>query len=389
MKLFYKVSPCNTNTTTVNDSPSIVSMLELNSQDLPNMESPIKDANGDIFTCTNGVDENNELPADGLPSAECAAINHGTKIETKNDNHEDVNNEDNNNKDIKEKDISQNDSLRFQQNKKTNQNKDQDKKDDEQNKPLQRKSWCIEADKVDGLQVKIYNYGAASLAKKAIQWWKKGYTFPNTPWYDDLQSVAVILCGYMAQHVSEFDVEGRKLCTRMRQGYYRENPLHALTHPYFSKLLEKDEIVMAQRNNYIYKPQKDCSCKENQKVGKRQRKKTKPCTVPTAKTEDGVNEGQIILARMFGKGKDFKDGDPVPSLNQDVVASTRSLDPPSAHSPLTPWIVTQSIDPIKGTSVTMKWQKFKNASLYNFMLDGISVYTGSNTAVSRLKNVKL
>ena len=48
------------------------------------------------------------------------------------------------------------------------------KKETGSEQPSERTSWCIEADQVDGLQVKLYNFGAASLAKKAIQWWKKG-----------------------------------------------------------------------------------------------------------------------------------------------------------------------------------------------------------------------
>ena len=364
----------------------------------PDMTSPTKDANGGVFTCTNGVDENNELPADGLPSAECAALNHpGSQTKDNKDGDGDDN--------MSKFGGYKKGGLRFQEaaqkveKKKlfkddgNDTNNSKNNVEEKKEESTQRKSWCIEADKVDGLQVKIYNYGAASLAKKAIQWWKKGYTFPNTPWYDDLQSVAVILCGYMAQHVNNFDVEGRKLCTRMRQGYYRENPLHALTHKYFESLLAKDEIVMEQRNNYIYKPQMDCSCKENKKQGKKQRMPTKPCPTPppSAKSEDGVNEGQVVMALMFdgkqggnGRGKDTraKQGDPVPPLDTDAVAITDTLDPPSAHSPMTPWIAQQSTDPKKGMSVSVKWQSFKAATLYNFMLDGVSVYTGKNTGVT-------
>jgi hypothetical protein len=168
----------------------------------------------------------------------------------------------------------------------------------------------------------------------------------------------------------------------MRSGYYRQNPLHALKHDYFKPLMTKHEVVLENRNNYVYKPSKDCSCKENKKLGILQRPKRKPCKKgikPSSNTEDGVNEGQIIVARMFGEGDDKrrKDGDPVPPLDQDVVSSTKSLEPPSAHSPMTPWIVSQ----MNGT-VSIQWHKYKNSELYNFMMDGVSVYTGGNTGVT-------
>lgn len=404
----------STTTTTSPPSPPPTSLLELY-HDAPDFSMPAKDVDGDVFTCTNGVDENNEVPADGLPNSECAAMNHPEKknfgtdgddggsdaapmpppasarFKVLRDQEANDGGDDNGDDDGKGK----------KKNKKKKKNLEKEEKIETK---VKRTSWCVEADKVDGLQVKIYNYGAASLAKKAIQWWKKGYTFPNTPWSDDLQSVAVILCGFMAQHVSEFDVEGRKLCTRMRQGYYRENPLHALTHPYFANLLEKDEVGVEQRNNYIYKPEMDCSCKENQKNGIKQRKLKKPCNskppgppVPSSKTEDGVNEGQIIRAVMaFDKKNKWethnmdtraKVGEAVPPVDKDAVASISSLDPPSAHSPMTPWISFLKNDPVQGSSVTIQWQHFEGATLYNFMLDGISVYTGSNTAVT-LKGLK-
>ena len=344
-------------------------------------DSPYKDSNGGLFTCTNGVDENNEMPADGLPTSECAALNSPKKMGEDGEDGEQGEDGDSNG----------GAKLRFKKAKV----QDAAAEDGAANAKKERTSWCIEADKVDGLQVKLYNYGAASLAKKTIQWWKKGYTFPNTPWNDDMQSVAVILCGYIAQHVRGFDAEGRKLCTLMRTGYYRENPLHALRHAYFQDFLTKDQVVLENRNNYIYKPTKDCSCENNEKVGIKQRKTPKPCEVkPSSKTEDGVNEGQVIMAKMFGKHGDDKrrkEGEPVPPLDQDVVASTQLLDPPSAHSPMTPWIVMQTIvdkdDQLTGDSsgtitISMRWQRFRKSTLYNFMMDGVSVYTGANTAVT-------
>ena len=185
----------------------------------------------------------------------------------------------------------------------------------------------------------------------------------------------------------------------MRSGYYRENPLHALKHPYFASLLGKEEITRENRNNYIYKPMLDCSCKNNQKLHLKQKTTAAACppskkNMPSSTTEDGVNEGQIIMARMFGqKDTRGKEGDPVPVLDPDVVAFTNQLDPPSAHSPMTPWIGSLVLhNPKNGTemknrvdalvSVTIKWHAFKDATLYNFMLDGVSVYTGANTAVS-------
>ena len=117
-----------------------------------------------------------------------------------------------------------------------------------------RTSWCIPADSVDGMQVKLHNFGTAVLKKKNIEFWKKGYTFPNLPWNDDLTDVAIVLCGYVASHMATFDLRGRDLCTKMKNGYYQENPLHALRHPYFDDYLTKEQMPLAERNNYIYTP---------------------------------------------------------------------------------------------------------------------------------------
>ena len=240
------------------------------------------------------------------------------------------------------------------------------------------------------MQLKLYNFGAASMAKKAIQWWKKGYTFPNTPWYDDLQSVAVVLCGYMAPHVAEFDPRGRDLCKQMREGFYRTNPLHALRHPCFEDYLKKKEVSIEERNNYVYKPSKDCSC--DNEPGEKEKKKKKCKKKDGSKEEDGVDEGQQMIVRLKGgKDKRGKEGDVVPDVdaikaphldNSDLMAS------PSAHSPMTPWIASQVAAPptSAGASggrikVAINWKQFQGAELYNFMLNGVSVYTGPNTAV--------
>ena len=63
------------------------------------------------------------------------------------------------------------------------------------------------------MQVKIHGLGSAALTKKTIEYWKKGYIFPNAPWDDDLADVAAIMCGYIAPHMSTMDVRG-KICVK-------------------------------------------------------------------------------------------------------------------------------------------------------------------------------
>ena len=45
---------------------------------------------------------------------------------------------------------------------------------------LARNSWCLRAEDVDGLQLKLYNMGAAALARPQLLAWRRGWTFLNT-----------------------------------------------------------------------------------------------------------------------------------------------------------------------------------------------------------------
>eukprot|EP00947_MAST-08B_sp_MAST-8B-sp1_P002725 g2725.t1 len=109
-------------------------------------------------------------------------------------------------------------------------------------------------DGVDGLRVKLAGFGISALSKKSLEYWKKGYTFMNTNWNDDMEDVAVILCGMLQPKVANFDPKGADLCRQMRDGVYKTSPLLALRHPYFASLRTKDQVSPQKRNMYRYTP---------------------------------------------------------------------------------------------------------------------------------------
>ena len=124
----------------------------------------------------------------------------------------------------------------------------------EPEQPELRTSWCIDMNTVDGMSVKLSGFLTSSLSKKALEYWKKGYTFMNTAWNDDMEDVAVILCGLAQPKIAHFDPRAEDLCLRMRAGEYRNSPLAALRHPYFAPLRSKDKVSPPKRNMYRYTP---------------------------------------------------------------------------------------------------------------------------------------
>ena len=233
-----------------------------------------------------------------------------------------------------------------------------------------RTSWCIPADSVDGMQVKLHNFGTAVLKKKNIEFWKKGYTFPNLPWNDDLTDVAIVLCGYVASHMATFDLRGRDLCTKMKNGYYQENPLHALRHPYFDDYLTKEQMPLAERNNYIYTPKPGCDCDKKKKA-----RYALPGNDANKKAgREHFEDGLKLDTKMDNKAMPAKIASKKSRQQYMAAGHTplriklMNLTKPGGESPLTPWIV-QKRGAKLDVSVLVEWKPYKGSKYYNLLLD--------------------
>eukprot|EP00505_MAST-04D_sp_SCG-Rhode-Island_P002724 Stramenopile-MAST_4_protein_2724 len=264
------------------------------------------------------------------------------------------------------------------------------RQDAEDGGETKRLSWCVPYEDVDGMMVKIHIGGSTTLSKKAVEYWKRGYVFPNLPWNDDLYNVAVILCGYIAPHMSTLDIRARDLCRRMKDGHYQANPLSALRHPYFDDYLKKEQMPVMDRNNYVYTPEEGCECAA--KNGKRGNTAAFPVHSRSNFTgrenpENGIPEMKISPPKVekttlvAGQRKNAN----VPFLGtghtpvrSDLMLANRTKNATGVAAPMTPWIALMGGNGLD-VSATVKWSPYPNSHYYNVMLDGISVYSGPET----------
>ena len=311
--------------------------------------------------CIGGVIDT--LPADELPSTVCSA---GRKSTPK-PNYIAKSKKDPNNPNLDDPSAVESP---------TNENGSMDPTDPSASDTKTRTSWCIPADEVDGMQVKLHNFGTSVLTKKTIEFWKKGFTFPNLPWNDDLADVAIVLCGYVASHMAVFDVRGRDLCRKMKNGYYQENPLAALRHPYFDEYLTKQQMPLAERNNYVYTPKAGCDCKlkngkkKNPQVPLNDADKTTGREHP----ENGIKLDDALPTKIAGQKSSqqyFSAGHMPTRIKLMNLTKTK----PDGASPMTPWIIAKQGSGLD-VKVLVGWVPYKGSNYYNLLLDGISAYSG-------------
>jgi hypothetical protein len=121
-----------------------------------------------------------------------------------------------------------------------------------------RASWCVRADDVDGLRVKLHDFERAVLVRKQLEWWADGYSFPNTPWRDDLADLAASLCPLAAAAVAGWADFARgaaaDLCARMAAGEFASNPGAALRHALFDGLPAVADVPAPDRALFSYVP---------------------------------------------------------------------------------------------------------------------------------------
>ena len=237
-----------------------------------------------------------------------------------------------------------------------------------------RNSWCIPAETVDGMHIKIHGLGAAALTKKTVEYWKKGYIFPNAPWDDDLADVAVIMCGYIAPHMSKMDVRGRDLCKKMKLGEYQANPLAALRHPYFSDYLKKEQMPIVDRNNYIYMPGPACDCKSKKRLGVP--KRHAQADTGRENAENGIADESKPESKPKMPTGQKSAGLPFLGAGRGAFRlKNMTMGAPTGSAPMTPWI-SKLVSANSDVSATVKWTPVTGSKYYNLLLDGVSAYSG-------------
>lgn len=192
-----------------------------------------------------------------------------------------------------------------------------------------------------------------------------------------MTDIAIILCGYVASHMATFDLRGRDLCRKMKNGYYQENPLHALRHPYFDDYLTKDQMPLAERNNYVYTPKPGCDCKKKKKtrVAVPENDAGKSKTTGREHIENGLKLDNHLPSKIASKT----------SAQQYMAAGhapmrieMMKMKKVSGESPMTPWIIEKGGSKLD-VSVSVGWVPYKGSKYYNLLLDGVSVYSGPET----------
>ncbi len=220
------------------------------------------------------------------------------------------------------------------------------------------RSFCINADEVDGLRVLLYGFSSSALIKPELAMWKDGWAFQNTPWTDDAKDVGVIICDMLAPRVAVFSEPGnesgtlRDFCAALKNGTFASNVLLALQHQFFADLPAlHSEVHAGDAQIFTFLPKAarvPTSAGETSNRGQ------------TATTVSGDADSGVVGTGLQG----------VPVLSQ---AQNSSLQPTLAARQRVPWIKAQD-----GSSVTIAWSN-PNGALVSVLLNDVTVFTGRTT----------
>jgi hypothetical protein len=110
--------------------------------------------------------------------------------------------------------------------------------------PAKFSTWCMPLNDVDGLQLKLYNFGVSVLKDTQLEWWQTGFTFQNVGFHDDMIDAAIIVCDFMgSKTLLLLEEAATSFCDKAKEGYFYQNPLEALFHPYFMPLFVQVSLI--------------------------------------------------------------------------------------------------------------------------------------------------